>query len=275
MFKSTHQGLPTRLAILDCETVAPATDDDSFPPWPTHRPVVASILSADRNRYGQWDFDLESVIFENGPAAIERIGHLLERRTVVGFNTRGFDLPVLALEALRHQQLGCAGLSLAWQANRYTGSHIDLLDLISGYGAARGASLAMLCAECGIPCKMDAHGSEVGEMMEQGRVEAVVRYCESDVAATLCLATLVLAFRHQEPTYAGLIGQFGTWVRERGLTHLAAFERLQGCAEYDRLSLLGIIEQGVDALEHRQHLKWATNVPGTSGVTNLGFSDVA
>lgn len=275
MFRSTHRSPPTALAFIDIESVSPAADDGSFPPWPLHRPVVASVLSADRKRYGQWHFDLESVTFEDGAAAVERVGHLLERRTVIGFNTRGYDLPVLALEALRHQQLGCSGLSLAWQANRYTGCHIDLLDLISGHGAARGASLAMLCGELSIPCKLDAHGSEVDEMMSKGQLDAVIRYCESDVAATLCLAALVLAFRHGERTYAGLISQFGTWVRDRGLTHLSAFERLQGCAEFDRLSLLGTVEEGIDALDHRQHLKWATNVPGTSGVAELGCSDVS
>lgn len=274
MFQSTHSSPPTRLAVLDIETVAPATEDNSFPPWPTHRPVVASVLTADRHRYGQWQFGLESVTFEDGSAAIERVGHLIERRTVIGFNTRGFDLPVLALESMRHQRFDCPGLSLAWRANRYSGSHIDLLDVISSFGGARGANLAMLCGRLGISCKIDAHGSEVGEMMAAGKLDAVVRYCESDVAATLCLAGMVLALRHDEPTYAGLISQFGTWVRERGLKHLAAFERLQGHAEFDRLSLLGIVDEGLEALDYRLHLRWTTNVPGATGLTKSAFSDI-
>lgn len=275
MFRSIHSSPPTRLAVLDIETIAPATDDNSFPPWPTHRPVVASVLTADRQRYGQWQFGLESVTFEDGPTAIERVSQLLERRTVIGFNTRGFDVPALAVEAMRHQRFDCSGLSLAWRANRYTGNHIDLLDLISSFGGARGASLAMLCGELGIPCKIDAHGSEVGEMLAAGRIEAVIRYCESDVAATLCLAAMVLALRYEEPTYTGLISQFGTWIRERGIEHLAAFERLEHFAEFDRLSLLGIVDEGLAALDHRLHLRWATNIPGTTGLTKTAFSDIA
>lgn len=267
MFQSTHSSPPTRLAVIDIETIAPATEDNSFPPWPTHRPVVASVLTADRQRYGQWQFELESVTFEDRPEAIERVSHLLERRTVIGFNTRGFDLPALAVEAMRQCRFSCSGLSLVWRANRYTGNHIDLLDVISSFGGARGANLAMLCGELGIPCKIDAHGSEVGEMVASGKLDAVTHYCESDVAATICLAGMVLALRYDEPTYAGLISQFGTWVRERGLIHLAPFERLEGHAELDRLSLLGIVDEGIAALEHRLNLRWTTNLPGQTGLT--------
>jgi len=274
MFRSNDMSPPTSLAVLDIETVAATTEDNSFPPWPTHRPVVASVLTADRRRYGQWQFELESVTFDDGRCAIERVSHLLERRTVIGFNTRGFDLPALAVEAMRHQHFDCAGLSLAWRANRYSGNHVDLLDVISSFGGARGANLAMLCAELGIPCKVDAHGSEVGEMMASGKADAVARYCESDTAATLCLAGMVLALRHNEPTYAGLVSQFGVWVRERGLKHLAAYQRLPSHAELDRLSLVGIVEEGIEALDHRLHLQWATNVPGASSVTKSAFSDI-
>lgn len=274
MFRSHHSSAPTRLAVLDIETVAPATADNSFPPWPTHRVVVASVLTADRQRYGQWQFSLESVTFKDGAAAIERVSQLIERRTVIGFNTRGFDLPVLALESMRHQRFDCPGLSLAWRANRFSGSHIDLLDVISSFGGARGANLAMLCSELGIPCKIDAHGSEVGAMMASGKGQAVVDYCETDCGATLAAAAMLLALRHDEPSYAGLISQFGTWVRERDLKHLAAFERLQGHAEFDRLSLLGIVDEGLEALDYRLHLRWTTNVPGATGLTKSAFSDI-
>ena len=273
MFQSSITS-PTRLAILDIETAAPATEDDSFPPWPTHRPVVASVLTAERQRYGQWRFALESVTFDADAAgAIERVGQLIERHTVVGFNSRGFDLPVLALEACRTQRFGCAGLSLAWRANRFTGSHIDLLDSVSSFGGARGASLQMLCEQLGIPVKTSTHGSDVGELMAAGEVGKVIAYCEEDVAATLCLAANLLALRYDEPTYAGLVSQFGTWVRERELAHLAPFERLAGSAEFDRLSLNGILDEGLAALDYRMHLRWTTNVPGATGLTDAAFSD--
>lgn len=273
MFQSrTHP--PSRLAVLDIETVAPATADEGFPPWPTHRPVVASVLTAERQRYGQWHFALESVTFDGDAAeAIERVSQLIEQHTVVGFNSRSFDLPVLVLEACRAQQFDCAGLSLAWRANRFTGSHIDLLDIVSSFGGARGASLQMLCEQLGIPVKTTTHGSDVGELMVAGEAGKVIAYCEEDVAATLCLAANLLALRYDEPTYAGLISQFGTWVRERGLAHLAAFERLAGSAEFNRLSLDGILDAGLAALDHRMHLRWTTNVPGATGLTDPAFSD--
>lgn len=105
---------PDRLVVIDCETIAPPMADDSFPPWPLHDLIVTSLLSATRERYGQWHFALETVDFLNGPeAAIERVSHLLENRTVVGFNTRGFDLSILALAAMKHQRSDLVGIGQA------------------------------------------------------------------------------------------------------------------------------------------------------------------
>ena len=42
-----------RLAVLDIETIAPEVEDGSFPPWATHSPVVASVLTATLQRYGR------------------------------------------------------------------------------------------------------------------------------------------------------------------------------------------------------------------------------
>ena len=156
---------------------------------------------------------------------------------------------------------------------RITGSHIDLFDIISSFGGAPGASLEMLCEQLGIPVKTTTHGSEVGELMAAGQIGKVIAYCEEDVAATLYLAATLVALRYDEPTYAGLVSQFGTWVRERELAHLATFERLEGSAEIDRLSLNGILDDALAALDHRMHLRWSTNVPGATGLTDAAFSD--
>lgn len=131
----------------------------------------------------------------------------------------------------------------------------------------------MLCEQLGIPVKTTTHGSEVGELMAAGQIGKVIAYCEEDVAATLYLAATLVALRYDEPTYAGLVSQFGTWVRERELAHLATFERLEGSAEFDRLSLNGILDDALAALDHRMHLRWSTNVPGATGLTDAAFSD--
>lgn len=266
---------PDRIAVLDVETVAPsAPDGQSFPPWPSHQPVVASILSATAARYGQWQFELESVNFEDGKVAIERVSQLVENRALVTFNGRGFDVPVLAMTAMRHRQFDGSGLATAWRANRFGSDHLDVADLVGNYGGARGASLEALCKALGIPVKLDAHGSEVGAMIEAGRMADVIAYCEQDVASTLLLFAMVQGLRCTEPGYAGsLISQFGRWLRDQKLEHLRPFERIDGHAALERLSLVHMMEEGIASLSHRTHLKFVTGKPGDTGLMAPGFSD--
>ncbi len=266
---------PDRLVVIDCETIAPPMADDSFPPWPLHDLIVTSLLSATRERYGQWHFALETVDFLNGPeAAIERVSHLLENRTVVGFNTRGFDLSILALAAMKHQRSDLVGIGQAWAAHRFSGESYDVADVVSGYGAARGGNLERLCSALGIPAKVDCHGSQVAELLAKRQFQKIQDYCETDTAATLYLFAMVEGLQSNDAGYAAsLISQFSRFVADRGLAHLKAFERIPGCGEFDRQSLVAIVEHGLASLEHRQHLRFVSNVPGHTGVAVQSASD--
>lgn len=274
-YQPTRSARPERIAVLDIETIAPASPDGSFPPWPLHEPVVASILTADYKRYGQWSFALESVSFQEDPAAaIERVSHLIEGRTLVSFNGRGFDVPVLALTAMNHRSFGLGGLASAWHSHRFTGDHIDLADVVTGFGGAQRACLEVLCKVLAIPAKLDTHGSEVGAMMEQGRAEEVLQYCEQDVLSTLFLYAMIQGLRTADGCYAGsLITQAGLWAKRNGLAHLSAFERIDGHEALNRLSLLNIANEGLNSLEHRVQLASMTKLSGQSGIFNPGWSD--
>lgn len=275
VYKTRPPGRKDKLAVLDIETIAPPVADNGFPPWPTHTPVVASILTADRERYGQWRFALESVDFLLDPAiAIERVSYLIEGRDLVTYNGRGFDVPVLALTAMRYQRLDLVGISNAWQAHRFSGRHFDVADIVSGFGGARGASLEMLCDQLGIPAKQDCHGSDVAELVAKQQFETIRHYCESDAIGTAMLHACVEGLRSRDPGYAAtLVSQLGRWIADCGYKHLEAFERIAGHDEYDRLSLVDMVEEGISALDHRQHLKFATNLPGPSGVFARPHSD--
>ena len=274
-YKTRQFGNKDRIAVLDIETIAPPVEDNGFPPWPTHSPLVASVLTASLERYGQWRFAIESVHFQpDEAAAIERVSYLIENRRLITFNGRGFDNPVLALTAMKHQKYDLAGMSAAWQSHRFRGDHYDIADIISGHGGARGGSLEMLCSQLGIPAKSDCHGADVAELAAKGEFKMIQDYCESDVAATLALYACVEGFRSSDAGYAGsLISQLGRWIADCGLDHLKAFERITGREEHDRLSLLNMAMEGIAALDHRQHIKWASNVPGPSGVFNPQHSD--
>jgi 3'-5' exonuclease len=113
------------------------------------------------------------------------------RPTLVSFNGRGYDIPVLELAAYRY------GYSVpAWfnvearqyeQArNRYNSNvHLDLLDLLSNFGAYRiSGGLNLLANLIGKPGKSGVDGSQVQGMYDAGEVVAINDYCRCDVLDT-------------------------------------------------------------------------------------------
>lgn len=178
-----------RLAVLDIETISgEEMEDGGFPPWPTHTPVVASILTADRDAHGEWAFAIKSIRFGEHEHPFRRLDELLQGRTWVTFNGRGFNLPVLMLTAQMDRTFKLPALTAAATAPRFGNAvHYDLAERYSNYGSARGASLEMLCDGLGIPAKLDTHGDDVGKLYDEGNIEAIEAYCCQDVASALLL----------------------------------------------------------------------------------------
>lgn len=111
--------------------------------------------------------------------------------TFVTFNGRGYDMPVMELAAYRY------GLSLPkWfnvdartydqSRNRYNhNAHLDLMDLISNFGASRvTGGLNLLANLIGKPGKTGVDGSMVQGMYDDGKVQEINDYCKSDVLDT-------------------------------------------------------------------------------------------
>jgi predicted PolB exonuclease-like 3'-5' exonuclease len=157
------------------------------------------------------------------------------RPHVVTWNGRGFDLPVLALRALRF------GLGFGWyyrgDGYRYRFSeegHLDLGDVLSDYGAARMTSLDGAARLIGLPGKDGVDGSQVEGLYHAGQLEALRHYCLSDVAQT---AFLFLRYR----LVSGLLDRDAYRRAATGL--LAAMEadgrfgRLLGAVDRERLLL--------------------------------------
>jgi predicted PolB exonuclease-like 3'-5' exonuclease len=138
------------------------------------------------------------------------------RPHVVTWNGRGFDLPVLALRALRF------GLDFRWyykgEGYRYRFTeegHIDLCDVLSDYGATRMTSLDGAARLIGLPGKDGVDGSQVEGLFQAGQIEALRHYCLSDVAQT---AFLFLRYR----LVSGALDRDGYRQAAKGL--LAALE---------------------------------------------------
>lgn len=237
-------------------------EDGSFPPWPTHTPVVSSMLTADLDNEGRWAFDLESVTLGTEiEYALERIDSTLKGRSAVTFNGRGFDLPTLMLTAQKARAFDLPNLTAAATENRFwSARHYDLADKISGYGAARGASLARLCEALQIPVKEEAHGSDVGALYARGDLAGITRYCETDVAATLLAYANQRAMETGDKGYhASLTWQFARWAGAlssaspearpdgRSFGHLAPYAVVDDDYDLQRLSLLGQIDAHIEA----------------------------
>lgn len=146
------------------------------------------------------------------------------RPTLVTFNGRGYDIPVLELAAYRY------GISLpAWfnvesksfeQArHRYNvDAHIDLYDLFSNFGAAQVAGgLNLLANLIGKPGKNKIDGSKVQDMYDAGQAEELNDYCRCDVLDTyfvflrsrVLLGKLSLAEEH------AIVAQTKRWLEEQ------------------------------------------------------------
>lgn len=114
-----------------------------------------------------------------------------ERPTLVSFNGRGYDLPVLELAAFRYGisapvWFSAEGKSFEQSRYRYNiESHIDLLDLLSNFGASRiSGGLNLLANLIGKPGKTGIDGSKVQDMYEAGRAAEINDYCRCDVLDT-------------------------------------------------------------------------------------------
>jgi predicted PolB exonuclease-like 3'-5' exonuclease len=109
--------------------------------------------------------------------------------TLVSFNGRAFDLPVLELQALRH------GISAPRYFNerygqryRYSDRHYDLYDFLTNAGMYRvRGGLDLLTKMLGLPGKTDVDGASVQVLWESGNLDAIHKYCRSDVIQTYLL----------------------------------------------------------------------------------------
>ena len=142
-------------------------------------------------------------------------------------------------------------------SHRYSGTHIDVADVITNFGAAPRVNLGMLCEAAGIPVKVNGHGSDVAEMFRDQGIAAVKRYCEEDVASTLILFAMVQALRSNDPSYAAsLIGDFVSWSGDAGLEHLEEFRKLADNAVRERVRLLHRVNEGIRALNDRAQTRY-------------------
>jgi 3'-5' exonuclease len=146
------------------------------------------------------------------------------RPTLVSFNGRGYDIPVLELAAYRYGYPVPAWFNVEARTyeqarNRYNSlAHLDLLDLLSNFGASRiSGGLNLLANLIGKPGKSGVDGSQVQGMYEAGEVVAINDYCRCDVLDTyfVFLRTRVLLGKLTMDDEHRLVAEAKSWLEEK------------------------------------------------------------
>jgi predicted PolB exonuclease-like 3'-5' exonuclease len=185
---------PTFL-ILDIETVldpelpiVQLSEVERLPAPPHHKIVAVGALRFDNH----YEVKRLGIVGEGKDEAgiLSDFARVLEERRpcLVTFNGRGFDMPVIATRCLRH------GIPLRHYYRsrdvRYRYSpegHLDLMDYVADFGAAKPSKLDVIAKLCGMPGKVGVDGKDIGPLVHAGRIQEVRDYCLCDVAQTAAI----------------------------------------------------------------------------------------
>ncbi len=111
---------------------------------------------------------------------------IYKNASLVTFNGRGFDIPLMELMAFRYGISAQRHFKDKFASRfRYGTKHIDLHDWLSNYNAIRmNGGLNLLAKVLGKPGKMETKGDEVYDMFVKGQLREINDYCIHDVLDT-------------------------------------------------------------------------------------------
>ncbi len=163
-----------------------------FLPHHLHRVAAISCVFRDDDGFRVRSLGTEA---DNEAKLVNDFFRVIDRYTpqLVSWNGGGFDLPVLhyralvnAVTAARYWEMGNDDKEFKWNnyLSRYHTRHLDLMDLLALYTGRANAPLDDLAKMCGFPGKMGVDGSQVWPLYQQGRLQEIRAYCETDVVNT-------------------------------------------------------------------------------------------
>ena len=178
------------------------------------------------------DFHLEDVVVLDEPQFRPHVitenfwrgWEKYRRPTLVSFNGRGFDLPLLELAAFRYGVsvpgwFQDTGKSFEQPRGRYNVvAHIDLYEMLTNFGSTRFTGGLNLAANLlGKPGKMAVQGDMVQDMYDAGRLAEINDYCRCDVLDTyfVFLRTRVLIGQLALEAEQQLIAQTKLWLESK------------------------------------------------------------
>ncbi len=211
-----------------------------FIPYPFQIPISIGVAKVDD------EFNLLDVVTLDEP---EYRSHVIvenfwrgwvgyEMPTLVSYNGRGFDIPLLELAAYRYgisvpEWFNLKDRGYDQKRNRYNiDAHLDLQDLFTNYGATKfHGGLNLLANMIGSPGKMDVSGHMVQDLFEQGKLDEINDYCRCDVLdtyfvflrAAVMTGWLVLE-REQE-----IVAESRNWLNQQSDSHGIYADYLAKC----------------------------------------------
>ena len=138
--------------------------------------------------------------------------------TLVSWNGKGFDMPVLHYRALRHGIVS----NVYWDQgdddrdfrynnylNRYHQRHMDVMQWLANHDNRSFARLDEIARLLGLPGKTLLSGADVWPAFLEGRLAEIRRYCEQDALLTylIYLRCLLIAGRVTEEHYQRQLDQ--------------------------------------------------------------------
>lgn len=170
--------------ILDEREVG-EEEKDAFPPIYAHRPVaIGYAVLGD-------DFSIDTAgcvgttsFGDNEAGLLSGFGQFAAGHTLVSFNGKAFDMPVILLRSFKH------GVGHGWHGkdHRYRydeNRHVDLKLALADYDTyKKGFNLDTFAKLCGLPGKGPVDGSMVAGMYDEGKHTEIERYCLSDALQT-------------------------------------------------------------------------------------------
>ena len=170
-----------------------SAQQSDFFPIPFHIPIAISTLLADE-KYRIRSIRSSGLDRYSERDLVAQFWESFERaNTLVTFNGRTFDLPVLESRALKYglplPRYFAAGQGRStYRGSRYSDAyHIDLCDFLANFGAYSRNSLNLWAKLIGLPGKYSIAGEDVEYLFRQGRQKEVNQYCMTDVLQTYLL----------------------------------------------------------------------------------------
>ncbi len=203
-----------------------AKHDNDFIPYTFHLPITVAVGKVDA------DFRLSDVVLLDEPQFRPHVmtenfwrgWEHYRRPTLVSFNGRGFDLPLLELMAFRYGLsvpgwFAATGKAFDQPRGRYNiNVHIDLCELLTNFGSTRfHGGLSLAANLLGKPGKMDVHGDMVQDMHDAGRLAEIHDYCRCDVLDTyfVFLRSRVMVGQFALQAEQEIIAETKKWLEEK------------------------------------------------------------